>query len=301
MPMAGILPAFVGDWGDQARNVPPSAPLVDPEPFIIPADVGVLPAGYDWSRVQYVELNMNTTGFGHQISLGYRIADDFVIPTGETWQLTSVTFQVYQSWTSTFCTINDIRIWIYDDDPAVGNLVWGDADTNRFESGVFSGIYRGSDKPDYVPLQLMQRPIMAVRCAVDVELSEGTYWIAWSSGGTAPSGPWAVPIVIDGEAVTGNGRQEVDGIWRDAQDSVVGTQQGFPLLIEGTKLGTGTGGPGETIFIDSFMAVLDDDPIVELTDDTLDVVLDEEVIGDAEEDGIVGVVEDDVDVDLECS
>jgi len=298
MPIGGILPAFIGDWGDQGFYVPPKSPLVDPGSFIISSDVGSLPEGYDASRVQKLTLGMVTTGFGHQIAYDYRLADDFEIPEGEVWQIESITFHLHQSFTSTHPTINDVRIWIYDDDPEIGNLIWGDAVTNRFEISTFSGIFRVSDQ--FLPLRL-DRPIQAVRCSVDAELAAGVYWVAWSSGGDGRfSGPWATPLVIEGQTVTGNARQYTNDVWGNAGDSGTGAQQGFPLLIEGTKTSEGGGGPGGTTIIDSFIAALEADASVMLEDDELVITVEPEYTGTEDDTNYDGEVSGDIDVDLEC-
>jgi len=46
--------------------------------------------GANLSLLESTTLGMNTLGFGHQFSLGYRMADDFSVPTGETWTIDSL-------------------------------------------------------------------------------------------------------------------------------------------------------------------------------------------------------------------
>lgn len=85
------------------------------------------------------------------------------------------------------------------------------------------------------------------------------------------------------------------------------------LLVELSGLPTGTaivhlmaieaggGGPGGTTIIDSFSAVLEGDVEVLLADDTIDVVVENEMTGEVDQSGITGIVSGDIDVDLECS
>ena len=52
------------------------------------------PAGTTWSELQP---GSGTFGVGASITNGIRLADDFVVPAGNTWNLTSMTFYGYQT------------------------------------------------------------------------------------------------------------------------------------------------------------------------------------------------------------
>ena len=237
---------FIGEYGDGSLWTPPNVSLHDNGWFVIPSDEGILSGGYDLSRVQYVDLGLWTTGFGHQVSYDISVADEFVVPDGETWAVEFITFYEYQSLTSTAGTINDVRVRIWNGKPDEGGVViWGDLTTNRLVSSTFCGVYRATDYSQ--PLDML-RPIMASVCAVDVEIDAGEYWVEWTAGGTALSGPWAVPVVIAGEGTTGNALQFYLG-WADATDSQTGEPQGLAFVVEGTKVGIIGGGP---VFVDSF-------------------------------------------------
>jgi hypothetical protein len=172
-------------------------------------------------------LGMSTYGFGHQTSVGYWIADDFVIPDGETWEINDITFFAYQTGSPTNpSTITGVYLEIYDGPPnAGGTSIWGDASTNRLASSVWTGLYRVTD---YDPTGT-SRPIMANTCTIGVTLTAGDYWLVWQSAGSLSSGPWAPPITIPGMTTTGNGLQYTTA-WAAAVD--VGPQ-GFPFIIEG--------------------------------------------------------------------
>ena len=79
------------------------------------------------------------------------------------------------------------------------------------------------------------------------------------------------------------------------------TLQGiFPAWLGEAGTGEPTG-PGGTTIIDSFTAMLEGDVEVELADDTIDVVVENEMTGEVDQSGITGTVSGDIDVDLECS
>jgi hypothetical protein len=182
--------------------------------------------------VLQVDLGMNTYGFGHQFIYDYRIADGFVIPVGENWQITSITFFAYQTNSPTSpSTITGVHLQIWDDFPgnAGASIVWGDLVTNVLAASVWTEIYR---VPDY-DMTLTNRPIMANTCNVPITLGPGEYWLDWETDGTLSSGPWAPPIVIWDEIETGDGYQYDGTLWNPAVDSGTSTQQGFPFIIEG--------------------------------------------------------------------
>ena len=174
---------------------------------------------------------MGTYGFGHQILNDNRIADDFTVPVGDTWDITTITFFAYQTGSSTGSTINAVHFEIWDGVPGVGNLVFGDMATNRLVASSWTGMYRVLDTDLFGSL----RPVMANIASPmgALQLSEGTYYVAWQTGGTLTSGPWAPPVSILGQTATGNGLQSIAGAEYLPVDDAGG--QAFPFIIEGSS------------------------------------------------------------------
>ncbi len=187
--------------------------------------------GADASALQ-TALGMNTYGFGHQYSLGYRMADDFEVTDPMGWQVESITFFAYQTGSPTNPSpITGVYYQIWDgppDDPG-SSVIFGDLTTNRLVNTTWSNIYRVLD----TGLLDTQRPIMADTCSAGVTLPPGTYWLDWMTNGSLSSGPWAPPISIVGQTTTGNALQYT-GAWAAALDSGTSTPQGMPFIIEGT-------------------------------------------------------------------
>jgi hypothetical protein len=175
-------------------------------------------------------LGMSTYGFGHQVSAGNMIADEFVIPVGASWQIQEITFFAYQTGSPTNPSpITGVYMTILDGPPnAGGTVVWGNMAVNVLMTTTWTGLYRVTD----YDLTGTSRPIMANTCAVGTTLPAGEYWIVWQSDGSLASGPWAPPITIPGVVGTGNALQFTSsgGVWGPALDS---EQQGFPFIIEG--------------------------------------------------------------------
>jgi hypothetical protein len=188
-------------------------------------------SGMDASRLQ-TDLIMNTLGFGHQFSLGYRMADDFVVTNPLGWQIDQITFFAYQSGAPTDPSpITGVYYQIWNgppDDPA-SSVVFGDLATNRLVSSTFTNIQRDSGTSPCAN----SRYLFADVASAGVVLPPGTYWIDWMTDGSVSySGPWAPPITILGQTTTGNAMQYTTA-WAPANDSSTLTQQGMPFIIEG--------------------------------------------------------------------
>lgn len=227
--------------GDEVEiNLPP-APL---GPGYAPQDVlwdngplvthpGGGAGGADASALQ-VALGMSTYGFGHQVSLSNRMADDFTISSPMGWQVDQITFFAYQTNAPVTSTITGVYYQIWDgppDNPG-SSVVVGDLYTNRLLTSTWTNIYRVRDDN----LVNTDRSIFADTASVGVILLPGTYWIDWMMDGSLSSGPWAPPITILGQTTTGDALQYTtsSGAWNSAVDSGGTTPQGMPFVIEGS-------------------------------------------------------------------
>jgi hypothetical protein len=241
--MAALVasPALAGQNAAELVGAPvsyssqPAAPIWHPSRAIL-YDNGPLvthplggAGGHDASAVQ-TALGMTLYGFGHQYSLGYRMADDFTIPAGGSWDIQQITFFAYQTGSGTTSSITGVYFEILNGSPAGGgSVVFGDQTTNRMTSTSWSGIYRTLDTDVRTATT---RCIMANVCAAAVTLSPGTYWIAWNTNGTLTSGPWAPPVTVLGSTGSGNGLQYLGTTgWGAALDG--SWQQDLPFVIEG--------------------------------------------------------------------
>jgi hypothetical protein len=207
----------------------PQAVLWDNGPLVNCAGCGT--GGADESVLQSASLAMTTLGFGHQLSAGNRVADEFDVTDASGWNVDQITFFAYQTGSTTASTITEVNLQIWDGPPNVGgsSVVFGDTTTNRLLSTGWSNIYRVSETTSGGTT----RPIMANTVAVGTYLPQGTYWLDWQSNGTLASGPWAPPITVNGQSTTGNALQYT-GSWAPALDGGTSTQQGFPFIVEGS-------------------------------------------------------------------
>lgn len=185
------------------------------------------PGGSDFSFLD-VNLGLESYGFGHSISSGYSVAEDFSVAPGG-WTIDSMVFYCYQTGSGTTSTINDYRVQIWSGKPGEpgSSVIWGNLTTNVLSRTSFSNCYRGNN------LSNTDRPIMRNVVATNgLTLQPGVYWLQWQAGGTGSSGPWANPVAIQNIAVTGNAIQYDGTTWSDLYNGVA--PQGFPFEIYGT-------------------------------------------------------------------
>jgi len=207
----------------------PMAVLYDNGPWFNSVGTGV--GGNDESILQSWG---GTYGWGCQEINDNIVADDFVVPSGQTWTVTSLTVAGYQTNSGTTPTINGLYLALFDDEPPTATAIYGDLVTNVFSSAAWTTYYRVNEAGSGTSAA---RPIMAVTAdlASSWTLTEGTYWLAFQLAGTASSGPWTPPVVIWDTPITGNGIQSVDNgmSWAPAENNP-GNYSGFLFIVEGT-------------------------------------------------------------------
>ena len=249
-------------------NVPtfhfPEAILWDNGPLVTHPAGGF--NGADASALQ-TAISMNTYGLGNQFLFGNRMADDFLITNLHGWHIESITFFAYQTSAPTSpSTITGVYFQIWDgppDDPG-SSIVWGDLTTNRLTDSTWTNIYRTLD----TNLLANNRPIMANTASVGIALSEGVYWLDWTTDGSLTSGPWAPPVTILGLTTTGDAMQytSATGAWAPALDGGTSTPQGMPFIIEGTVFDE----PAAVIYLPSILKapVVPTTPVLNAIDNT---------------------------------
>ncbi len=208
------------------------------DPFVTGPGAG--PGGSDLS---VLDADVHTIyGFGAAASTGYRVADDFVVPDTGGWDLDTIDFFAYQTGSTTTSTFTAVNLRIWDGMPDLtpdgdgAKVVYGDTTTNRLTSATFANVYRVTP----TTTSNTSRPIMRLTVTADVTLPAGTYWADVQFAGSLASGPWAVPVTIPGQAVTGNARQFNAASWADMLDGT--NVQGLAFEVHGS-LDTVPGSP----------------------------------------------------------
>lgn len=181
--------------------------------------------------IELIENSGTTLGSNMSNATPFRLADNFTVPAGETWEINQVRLYGYQTGSGTTPTINNAVVAVYrNGTPATGTLVWGDFTTNRLASATFTGLYRSS--PAAVNTQ---RPIMELNVDTSAmpKLGPGTYWVAWATTGTVASGPWCPPMAA--RKGTADALQQSSGTWANLVDSGSTLQRDLPFKLDGTR------------------------------------------------------------------
>ena len=155
-----------------------------------------------------------------------RIADDFHVPLGATWEISRIHLYMYQTGASPLNpTITSTTIQIWDGPPGEpeSSVIWGDEVNNRLILSEFTGIYNIFATTGCQAITPnLNRPIMRVICDVPITLASGSYWIDVDASGSLSSGPW-VPMQIYGPEFrnrpSDNARQRLGGAWGRIVDS----------------------------------------------------------------------------------
>jgi hypothetical protein len=177
---------------------------------------------------------MGDNGWSATQDYGARVADDFTIPLGQSWDISKIRFFLYQPLTSPTTTFPGLTLQIWNGQPgqAGSSVIWGDTSRNVLMQNGFSGAYRYNDgSPNTVD------PIMWFDASVNFALSAGTYWLDWSAtrSDTAPSDIYQLPITINGQRTTGNALyMPFIGQWGQAFDigfDGINAPQGFPFQV----------------------------------------------------------------------
>lgn len=226
------------------------------------------PAGFTWSEVQNntgstTESNTNA-GFGALFNNAgtnsLQLADDFVVPAGQVWNISSFDFYGYKTgYTGTAVPVDQARIQIFSSDPSVAGAisVAGNMTTNVFDaanSGV-TDMYRIFNSFVVIPPATSAsapgttRKIWRYRGNLAATLPAGTYWVVFQFHDTAETASFFPPVTITGSrgAATANAKQNV--VASTATGAVLGWvnvvdggnpatapdyNQDFPFLINGT-------------------------------------------------------------------
>ncbi|WP_379963190.1 T9SS type A sorting domain-containing protein [Epilithonimonas sp. UC225_85] len=166
----------------------------------------VAPAGYTWSEVQNntgntTESNTNS-GFGGTNSsstANFFLADDFTVPVGAQWQISSIEFFAYQTgYTGATNPFTTVRVNIFSSDPSVSGAVsvFGDDTTNRYASGTDAKMYRIFNS--LVPTSSTPgttRKIWRIKANTATTLNPGTYWIKYQLQNTVQANAGFLPPV----------------------------------------------------------------------------------------------------------
>lgn len=191
------LVAIATSFQVQAQQV-----LFDNGPFITNPGMGF--NGADASVLQNITLGSATFGYTVGSLYPYRLTDQFT--NAEPWYIEYIDVYAYQTGSTTTSTFTGAFLTIWNNDPSMGIAIpqFGDFTTNRMTLTNFTNCYRVLENDVWTA---NNRPIMRIRIQVDAVISAGTHWPEWTFSASLASGPFAPPITIPGQGITGDGKQ----------------------------------------------------------------------------------------------
>ena len=169
----------------------------------------VAPIGYTWSETQADSGNTTeaNASFGYggfyntALTSDVRMADDFIVPAGQTWNVTNFAFFCYQtSYAGTVPPIDALRIQIYNGDPAAGGTLVAGNMTSSVYDAANSGeafVYRIANT--VVPSAIATgtaRKVWRVRGNITASLTAGTYWVVYQGHATNDASFFVVPVTL---------------------------------------------------------------------------------------------------------
>ena len=195
--------------------------------------------GFSGAKASCIATNSKNGNYGFGLNRdGFQqIAEDFTVPTGQTWNLDTVIIYAYQTGSGVNPSIQEATLQIFQGSLS-GASVFGDSIINRMAKVAWAGIYRVDTN-----LASTQRPIMQVKIKVTPTkaLSAGTYWMAFGCRGLSSfTGPWCPPKVLPGRIhPTGqNAMNRYNGTWAASVDSISTTatvNNGFNFILKGPQ------------------------------------------------------------------
>lgn len=195
------------------------------------------PAGYTWSELQSPSTSLGFSSFyNNAATSNYSIADDFVVPAGQVWNLTNVNFYGYQTnYAGTTAPIDAVRVRIWNGDPSLGTstVVYGDMTTNVYNAAG-SGeefVYRVSNTTGTT------RKIWRFNTTISTSLTQGTYWIEFQVHAINDSSAFIPPVTILGTQSdpSWNAKQRNAAAWAGLVDSGSTSNKALPFQLIGTQ------------------------------------------------------------------
>lgn len=192
----------------------------------VASDGFAAPTGYAWSELQ------NNTGNNSQVnataglpgyyyadgSLSYTLADDFIVPEGQIWSITSFDFFCYQPiYSGTIPPINQLKIRLYNSDPSLPSSIplAGDLTTNVYDAAnsqnafiyrIFNATVPSPQQPNF------SRKVFKVRGTFNSVLPAGHYWVEFQAHATDNTEVFFPPVTVVGSRLVSGANSKINVI-----------------------------------------------------------------------------------------
>jgi Secretion system C-terminal sorting domain len=222
------------------------------------------PTSYSWSELQ------NNAGNNSQVngtsglpgyyyadgSLSYTLADDFTVPEGQEWSVTSFDFFCYEPvYSGSVPPINQLKIRLYNADPSLPSStpIAGDLTTNVYDAAnsenafiyrIFNATVPSPQQPNF------SRKVFKVRGNLNFTLPAGHYWVEFQVHATDNTEIFFPPVTVVGSRSVAGANSKINVIASFFPSDVLGwgtnTDIGipnsapdvalaFPFIVNGTS------------------------------------------------------------------
>lgn len=196
------------------------------------------PAGYTWSELQTPSGTLGFSSFYNTaMSNDFAIADEFVVPAGQTWNLTNLNVYGYQTgYAGATIPADAMRVRIWNGDPSLGTstVVYGDMTTNVLNAAG-SGeefVYRVFNTTGTT------RKIWRFNANVSTSLAAGTYWVEFQIHATNDGSLFFPPVTILGTQsdTNWNAKQRNAAAWAGLIDTGSSFNKAIAFQIIGSSV-----------------------------------------------------------------
>ena len=214
------------------------------------------PSGTTWSELQNDSSSSTFSNGSYGFSANgssYRLADDFTIPSGQSWTLSGIDVYAYKTGSSAASSpFTSATLQIYRGRPgdSGSTLVCGNATTNMLTSSTDARIYRAANTlvpsavtPDTTRKLWRNRLAIPGSCSGAGAFGAGTYWIVWGTTDSAGGAHYTPSLAIPGARTRSgaNARQlnVSSAAWTTVSDSgkpdtAADVAQELPFEIQGS-------------------------------------------------------------------
>jgi hypothetical protein len=164
------------------------------------------PAGTMWSELQNEPNNQRNVILGFACHWGtvanYKVADDFTVPAGQTWDLSKVSVYAMFYTSAATSQFDALRLQIWKGKPSDASsvLVYGDLSTNVLSESIDSLRYviASSNLPAPNPAPSTDLKVWKLSANLKTKLSAGTYWLVWQAHTSSGRDAYATAVKVKG-------------------------------------------------------------------------------------------------------
>lgn len=199
------------------------------------------PKNTDLSLMESLTLGMNMFGFGANVDVGVRLANELILE--QPAEINSIHFVGYQIGVGPTSPFTGLSLQLWEGPPnAGGKLIYGNMQTNVLESSSWTEAWRSSET-GFDDLRALSDLIANPSIHESLDLVANTYWLDFAYSSEQPGPLFSPPIATFGQiAETGTALQyipeelgEPESGWIEIRDwNGTEARQGLPIQVYGT-------------------------------------------------------------------